>query len=277
MTTYEKGKLYQISIIDFKPDPDQPRKVIDPDALAELAASIKKYGILTPLLFRTADQGWLYIVAGERRYLAAKQAGLLILPAICVEGSHAEIALVENLQRQDLTVIEEAEALQRLMDEQHYTKEQLGEVLGKPRTTINDSISLMRLPQDIRDDCRANRKIGKTRLVEISRKTQERAMRSAYERLKEQMRKEEEGVAGKRGPVLSPPAALCRTLDAARDKLEKADNSNWSEADLNMVNDSINTLQEAIDLYLNPPPEEESGDGDGNGNGEGVKPRMKLS
>ena len=72
MTTYEKGKLYQISIIDFKPDPDQPRKVIDPDALAELAASIKKYGILTPLLFRTADQGWLYIVAGERRYLLAQ-------------------------------------------------------------------------------------------------------------------------------------------------------------------------------------------------------------
>ena len=260
MAVYEKGKLYDISIIDFKPDPDQPRKVIDPDALAELAASIRKYGILTPLLFRTADQGWLYIVSGERRYLAAKEVGLLILPAICVTGSHAEIALVENLQRQDLTVIEEAEALQRLMDEQHYTKEQLGEVLGKPRTTINDSISLMRLPQDIRDDCRANRKIGKTRLVDISRKTQERAMRSAYERLKEQMRKEEEGVAGKRGAVLSPPAVLCRSLDAARDRLEKADNSDWSEEDRNLVNDSINTLQEAIDLYLNPPPED---DGEG--------------
>ena len=121
MTTYERGKLYEISIIDFKLDPDQPRKVIDPDALAELTASIKTHGILQPLLFRQGDQGWLYIVSGERRYLAAKQVGLLILPAICVTGSHAEIALVENLQRQDLTVIEEAEALQRLMDEQHYT------------------------------------------------------------------------------------------------------------------------------------------------------------
>ncbi len=277
MAVYEKGNLYDISIIDFKPDPDQPRKVIDAEALAELAASIKKYGILTPLLFRTADQGWLFIVSGERRYLAAKQVGLLILPAICVTGSHAEIALVENLQRQDLTVIEEAEALKRLMDEEGYSMDQLGEVIGKPRTTVSESISLMRLPQDIRDDCRANRKIGKTRLVEISRKTQERAMRSAYERLKEQMRKEEEGSAGKRGAALSKAAALCRTLDAARDKLEKADNSDWSEDDRSLVNDSINTLQEAIDLYLNPPPEEESGDGDGNGNGEGVKPRMKLS
>ncbi len=253
MTTYKKGKLYDISISDFKPDPEQPRKVIDPDALAELTASIKKHGILTPLLFRPADEGGLFIVSGERRYLAAKQAGLAVLPAICVAGNHAEIALVENLQRQDLTAIEEAEALKRLMDEQKYTIEQLGEVIGKPRTTVSETLSLARLPQDIRDDCRSNRKIAKTKLVEISRKTQERAMRTAYQRLKEQMCKEAEGGAGKRGAALAPPAALCRTLDAARDKLEKADKSKWSEEDLSMVNASINSLQEAIDLYLNPP------------------------
>jgi len=96
MTTYERGKLYEISIIDFKLDPDQPRKVIDPDALAELTASIKTHGILQPLLFRQGDQGWLYIVSGERRYRAAKELGLLTLPAMLVEGNHAEIALVEN-------------------------------------------------------------------------------------------------------------------------------------------------------------------------------------
>ena len=97
---YEKGTLYQISIIDFKPDPDQPRKVIDLDALAELAASIKKYGILQPLLFRVADDSrYLLIVSGERRYLAAKQVGILILPAIYVEGNHAEISLCQTLDK----------------------------------------------------------------------------------------------------------------------------------------------------------------------------------
>ncbi|MFZ4439104.1 MAG: ParB/RepB/Spo0J family partition protein, partial [Syntrophales bacterium] len=92
--TYVKGNLYQISIIDFKPDPNQPRKVVDPVALAELAASIRQHGILQPLLFRVAkDSAYLIIVSGERRFLAAKQAGLLILPAMCVEGNYAEIAL----------------------------------------------------------------------------------------------------------------------------------------------------------------------------------------
>jgi len=267
MTTYEKGKLYEISIIDFKPDPDQPRKVIDPDALAELAASIRKHGILQPLLFRVGEESlYLIIVSGERRYLAAQQIGLLILPAICVEGNHAEIALVENLQRQDLTVIEEAEALQRLMNDQNYTKEQLGDILGKPRTTINDSISLMRLPQEIRDDCRSDRKIAKTKLVEISRKTQQRAMKTAYEKLKEEMQKDQEG-ARKRGAALSPAAALCRSLDQARDKVEKTDNTNWSEEDRLIVSNSISSLQNALDVYLNPPEE---------GGGE-TPPRVELS
>ena len=259
MTIYEIGKLYQISIIDFKPDPDQPRKVIEPEALAELGASIEKHGILQPLLFRVTEESpYLLIVSGERRYLAAKQVGLLILPAIYVEGNHAEIALVENLQRQDLTVIEEAEALQRLMNEQNYTKEQLGEILGKPRTTISESISLMRLPQLIRDDCRSDRKIGKTKLVEISRKTQERAMNTAYAKLKEQMQKDQEG-ARKRGVALSPAAGLSRSLDQARDKVEKADNTNWSEEDSIIVNDSIIALQEALDVYMNPA---EAGEGE---------------
>ena len=259
MTTYEKGNLYQISIIDFQPDPDQPRKVIDPDALAELAASIKKHGILQPLLFRcTEESPYLIIVSGERRYLAAQQVGILILPAICVKGNHAEIALVENLQRQDLTVIEEAEALQRLLKEQNYTQEQLGDILGKPRTTIGDSISLMRLPQEIRDDCRINRKIAKTKLVEISRKTQERAMNTAYAKLKEQMQKDQEG-ARKRGAALSPAAGLSRSLDQVRDKVEKTDNANWSEEDRTVVNDSIIALQEALDVYMNPT---EAGEGE---------------
>ncbi|MCX6983619.1 MAG: ParB/RepB/Spo0J family partition protein, partial [Lentisphaerae bacterium] len=170
-TTYEKGNLYQIPITDFKPDPDQPRKVIDPDALAELTASIAKIGVIQPLLFRVeAGNPYLIIVAGERRYAAAQKAGLFVLPAICVTGDYAEIALIENLQRQDLTAVEEAEALLRLKDEQKYTDEQLAGVIGKARTTLTEMLSLNRLPLAIRNECRGDRKITKSILIEIARK-----------------------------------------------------------------------------------------------------------
>jgi len=110
---YEKGKLYDLPIIDLKTDPNQPRKSIDSQALEELATSIKTHGIIQPLLFRVADDSpYLLIVAGERRYNAAQQVGLLVVPGLYVEGNPSEIALIENMLRQDLTAVEEAEGLQ---------------------------------------------------------------------------------------------------------------------------------------------------------------------
>ena len=145
---YEKGQLYHIPLTDLKADPNQPRKYMDPQALEDLAASIAQHGVLTPILFRVGIGGQisnlsphpsnqdqpepvLYVVAGERRCEAAKKAGLTEVPAILVEGKHGEIALVENLLRQDLTAVEEAEALDRLMKEESYTQEQLGVIIGK--------------------------------------------------------------------------------------------------------------------------------------------------
>jgi ParB family chromosome partitioning protein len=146
---YEKGKLYDIPIIDLRPDPDQPRKFIDPEALADLTESIRLQGIIEPILFRvTPDSSYLIIVAGERRYRAAQDAGLFTLPGILVEGNIAEIALVENLQRQDLTCIEEAEALKKLMDDAQYTQEQLAGEIGKPRATVTEALSLTNLPAE---------------------------------------------------------------------------------------------------------------------------------
>jgi len=193
---YEKGNLYQVPITDLRPDPDQPRKVIDPVALEDLKASIHELGILTPLLFRVdaghdpisseigivsqVPTGWLIIVAGERRYEAAKALGMTAVPGICVEGNFAEIALVENLQRQDLTAVEEAEALQRLMTQESYTQEQLGSIVGKARTTVGDILTLNKLPQQIRDACRGDHQITRSVLIEIARRKQERGMLSAW-------------------------------------------------------------------------------------------------
>jgi ParB family transcriptional regulator, chromosome partitioning protein len=177
---YEKGKLYHLSLNVILADPNQPRKVMEAQALDELASSIGKHGILEPILFRRNEDGSLIVVAGERRIAAARKAGLNAVPAIYVDGNCSEIALVENLLRQDLTAVEEAEALQRLMDQQKYTHEQLSGVIGKARTTISDILLINRLPLEIRDDCRGNRLISKKILIEISRKKQERAMLTAY-------------------------------------------------------------------------------------------------
>src|SRR3989304_2551871 len=184
--TYQKGQLYTLSISDLTRDADQPRKYLDPGALAELAASIREHGVLEPIIFRCgADLPILYIVAGERRVEAAKMAGLTTIPAVFVEGNHAEIALVENLLRQDLTAIEEAEALHRVMKEHGYKQEELSRVIGKAPSTLSEILSLNRLPQEIRDECRGNRTVSRRILVEIARRKQKRSMLTLYSQYKE--------------------------------------------------------------------------------------------
>jgi len=255
MTTYKKGKLYDLPIIDLTPDPNQPRKFMDPQALEDLAASVKRVGIIQPLLFRVdSDSSNLILVAGERRYKAAQMAGILTIPGICVEGNAAEIALVENLQRQDITCIEEAEALKRLMEEEKYTQDQLAAVIGKPRATITETLSLTNLPQEIRDECRGDRQMSKKRLVEISRKKQQRAMTTAYGKYKEELQKEQEGGTKKR-EKLTVAAAFCQSLDKSREKVEKTDVTDWSDDDLLAANDSISRLREALDNFTTPPGE----------------------
>ena len=167
MATYEKGTLYNLDLSLIQADPNQPRKVMDEQSLDELAATIRKHGVLEPILFRVAPDGGIYVVAGERRVAASRKVGLTTIPAILVGGKHGEIALVENLLRQDLTAVEEAEALQALMTEQNYTQEQLAGVIGKARTTIGDILTLTRLPQEIRDECRGNTAVTRKTLITI--------------------------------------------------------------------------------------------------------------
>ena len=110
--------------------------------------------MLEPILFRVED-GQNYIVAGDRRCRAARQAGLISIPAIFIDTqNHEEISLVENLLRQDLNPVEEAEALNRLQEDHNYQQEDLMRIFGKSQTAISETLSLNRLPQAIRDECR---------------------------------------------------------------------------------------------------------------------------
>ena len=182
---YTKGQLNLVNPNYLLSDSDQPRKFIDPDAQKHLAESIQTHGILQPILFRIDDEGKLFIVAGERRVQAAKKVGLETIPAIYVEGNHNEIALVENLLRQDLTAIEVAEALDQIMKEHGYKQEQLTGIIGRAKSTVSEILSLNRLPDEIRDECRTDPYIPRKVLIEIAKKKRSKGMLSAYKKYKE--------------------------------------------------------------------------------------------
>jgi ParB family chromosome partitioning protein len=155
----EGDSLVEVGVDEIEPNPNQPRKSFDSRALDELATSIKTSGIIQPVVVRR--QGAAYqLVAGERRWRAARQAGLDRVPAIVREVTDAEsleLALVENLLREDLNPMEEAEAFDKLLSRFGCTQEELAQRVGKERSSIANALRLLRLPAPIQDDLRAAR------------------------------------------------------------------------------------------------------------------------
>lgn len=148
----QSGQVEEIQLDLIVANPFQPRKIFDEEALQELADSINEHGILQPIAVRKKGRKF-EIVAGERRYRACLLAGLDVIPVIIKELSDAqmmELAILENLQREDLTVIEEAEAYQSLMENLHLTQDELSKRLGKSRPHIANHVRLLTLPEDIR-------------------------------------------------------------------------------------------------------------------------------
>jgi ParB family chromosome partitioning protein len=182
---YVKGQLYNIPIDHLLADPDQPRKHLDPEALEELTQSILRYGLLQPVLFRRDSDQRLFVVAGERRMEAARKADMKTIPAVYVEGKPAELSLIENLVRQNLTAMEEAEALQRLIENLGYTQDDLASIFSRSKATISETLSLNRLPQHIRDDCRNDPSIPKRVLIVIARSKQQRSMVALFKKYRE--------------------------------------------------------------------------------------------
>lgn len=143
-----------IKISEIEPNRDQPRKEFDEEALSELAESIAQHGVLQPLLLRPMITGGYRIVAGERRWRASRRAGLTEVPAVVREMTDTEemlFALIENLQREDLTPLEEARGYQTLIDTQGYTQEEVSQTVGKSRPAVTNAMRLLNLPQDIQE------------------------------------------------------------------------------------------------------------------------------
>ena len=148
----EKSSLY-LPISQVESCSTQPRKQFDPDALADLADSIREHGIIQPLTVRKLQSGYYQIIAGERRWRAARMVGLSQVPAIVIEADDRkamELAMIENLQREDLNPIEEAEGFQTLMDHYNMTQEEAANRVGKSRSTVANALRLLKLIPSVR-------------------------------------------------------------------------------------------------------------------------------
>lgn len=147
------SQKFEIPVEEIKPNPYQPRKVFDDDKIHELADSISQHGVFTPILVKKAIQGY-ELITGERRWRASKQAGIKTIPAIVMEFDDQqmmEIALLENIQREDLNAIEEAQGYEKLIKKIGYTQEELAKRIGKSREHVANLLRLLKLPASVQN------------------------------------------------------------------------------------------------------------------------------
>ena len=162
-------KIVELDVATVDPDPDQPRRHFDRQSLTELASSIETHGLLQPILVRRSQiPGRWIIIAGERRWRATCELGKPTIAAIVGDGDPLELALVENLQREQLGPFEEAVAIDRLMQEKGWTQEEVGRAVGKRQNTISALLSLSRLPERIQEEYADSAGISRSLLVELA-------------------------------------------------------------------------------------------------------------
>ena len=177
-------KLVELRLETIRLNPDQPRKTFNEATLAELASSIEQHGLLQPITVkRIPNEEEYLLVAGERRYRAVQKLTRPTITAIITDGNADELAVIENLQREDLRPLEQAEALARLLETHGYTQEQLAKVIGKARTTVTELLQITTLPAKIKEECRTS-DIPKSVLVEIVRAKEPEARLALWEHLK---------------------------------------------------------------------------------------------
>lgn len=182
----DPAKVINLPVTSITPNPDQPRKYFDDATLESLANSIRQRGLLQPVVVRKASNGEEFtLIAGERRWRAAQVAGLRKIPALVRQHEDPlELALIENLQRQDLRPIEEAEALQTLKERQGLTDEILSKIVGKSRSTVTEILTLNHLPDIIKEECRTSDKYQKSNLLNVVRQQNEEARLALWAKIK---------------------------------------------------------------------------------------------
>jgi len=245
-----KGKLYDLGIASLRPDPEQPRKYLDEQALAELQTSIVRHGVLQPILVRKGSGATYVIVSGERRYQAARLAGLATVPAILTDGNPIEIAIIENLLRENLTAIEEAEAIERLRALNDYQLADLSAILGKSVSMLSEILSLNRLPAAVKDDCRRDPKSSRGVLVEIARQRDQQKMETLYRKYRDsgltrgEIRKK--SARPKRQTAPLNPAFI----SACSERLDTLDLANLEHGQKEVVQQELEKLRSVVNRKL---------------------------
>jgi ParB family chromosome partitioning protein len=251
---YQDGAFCTVDIDLITPDPNQPRKYFDQDSLAELSRSIESKGVLQPVIIRREASGKIYLVAGERRFRAARMAGLENIPAILTRGNPMEIAMIENLQRENLKPIEEAEALGRMMDEYRYTHEQLAYVIGKARSTITETLSLNKLPEQVKEECRRADNYPRRLLVEVAKQENPGEMLTLFERIKAANLKSGEvrEITRKKndGERRAPAAVVLGKISSLEKSLRNLDLSALGQEDAAQLLTELHRLKKVINKIL---------------------------
>jgi len=212
----QRTVLTLVALRDVHPNPDQPRKHFDEEKIAELAASIKLHGLLQPIVVRRAEAGF-ELVAGERRYRAAHLAGVERLPALVREvDDPLELALIENLQREDLSPLEESEGLAALIARHGYSHREVADLLGKSRPYVSNILALTRLPEAVKADLqREGAAVSRELLMGVARQEDPEAALALWRRLQLgvlSVRRFREEKAGRR----PERAAVAEVLSATR-------------------------------------------------------------
>ena len=180
-------RTVEIDLDKLRPNPDQPRKRFSDESLEELANSIKQHGLINPITVKEdperGEEHYL-IVAGERRFRAFQLLNKAAISAVITTGHPDEIALIENIQREDLRPLEEAEALAQLMERHNYSQEELGKVIGKARTTVNEILKLTGLPEDIKEGCRTS-DTPRSLLLELTKVTDKEEQLALWEEIRD--------------------------------------------------------------------------------------------
>lgn len=247
-------KLLELDLDKVRPRPEQPRRAFVEDALRELADSLGAKGLLQPVLVRPreGEPGTYDLVAGERRYRAARMLGWRAIAAIVTTGDAEELALIENLQRVDLTPLEEARGIRRLMETHAYTQEQAAKAVGKSRTAISQLMRILTLPDAVLAECEASH-VSKSALLQVARTEDPRERAALLRRVREGASEKElratrsggapRAAAEARGgePVGLFLRGLAR-LRAAADKVAAADLDRARREEVRALRDRLNSL-----------------------------------
>jgi ParB family chromosome partitioning protein len=181
----QRASVAVVPVSAIRRNPEQPRKFFDPERLQELAASIGERGLLQPVILRRQEVGSYLLMAGERRLRAAEMAGIGSVPALIRQDDPLEIALIENLQREDLSPLEEAEALNALIERGEYTHKALADLVGKSRPYVSNTLTLVRLPPELRQQILASDvEVSRELLIALARQTTPEAQGALWSRIK---------------------------------------------------------------------------------------------